>query len=70
MEANQYNLISIILGILLGIAVGFILPPIASHSIKAHNGYNLYNIGFASGLIATLLMSIPRPITKYLISNP
>lgn len=58
--SNQYNLISIIGGILLGIAVGFILPPIASHSIKAHNGYNLYNIGFASGLIATLLMSIMR----------
>ena len=58
--SNQYSLISIILGISLGIAVGFILPPIASHSIKAHNGYNLYNIGFASGLIATLLMSILR----------
>ena len=58
--SNQYNLISIILGVLLGITVGFILPPIASHSIKAHNGYNLYNIGFASGLIATLLMSILR----------
>lgn len=57
---NQYNFISIILGILLGVTVGFILPPIASHSIKAHNGYNLYNIGFASGLIATLLMSILR----------
>ena len=58
--SNQYNLISIIGGILRGLAVGFILPPIASHSIKAHNGYNLYNIGFASGLIATLLMSIMR----------
>ena len=58
--SNEYNLISIIFGIMLGIAVGFILPPIASHSIKAHNGYNLYNIGFASGLIATLLMSIMR----------
>lgn len=58
--SNQYSPISIILGVLLGIAVGFILPPIASHSIKAHNGYNLYNIGFASGLIATLLMSIMR----------
>lgn len=57
---NQYNFISIILGILLGVTVGFILHPIASHSIKAHNGYNLYNIGFASGLIATLLMSILR----------
>lgn len=57
---NQYNFISIICGILLGIIVGFVLPPIASHSIKAHNGYNLYNIGFASGLLATLLMSIMR----------
>ena len=58
--SNQYTSGAIILGILLGIAVGFVLPPIASHSIKAHNGYNLYNIGFASGLIATLLMSIMR----------
>ena len=57
---NQYSPIAITLGILLGIIVGFVLPPIASHSIKAHNGYNLYNIGFASGLLATLLMSIMR----------
>lgn len=59
-ESNNYEPLSIILGILLGIIVGFILPPIASYSIKAHNGYNLYNIGFASGLLATLLMSIMR----------
>ena len=52
--------IDFLIGILLGVLVGFILPPIASHSIKAHNGYNLYNIGFASGLLATLLMSILR----------
>ena len=57
---NDYNPIAIALGILLGIIVGFVLPPIASHSIKSHNGYNLYNIGFASGLLATLLMSIMR----------
>ena len=52
--------IDFLIGILLGVLVGFILPPIASHSIKAHNGYNLYNIGFASGFLATLLMSILR----------
>lgn len=57
---SEYSVLSIILGILVGIAVGFVLPPIASHSIKSHNGYNLYNIGFASGLLATLLMSIMR----------
>ncbi|ATD54136.1 DUF1576 domain-containing protein [Clostridium chauvoei] len=52
----------IILGYALGIFTGFVLPPIASHCIKAHNGYNLYNIGFAGGLFATLLMSILRSI--------
>ena len=52
--------ISILLGILLGILVGFILQPISAYTIKAHNGYNLYNIGFASGLLATLIMSIFR----------
>ena len=51
---------AIILGYIIGISTGFILAPIASHCIKAHNGYNLYNIGFAGGLFATLLMSIFR----------
>ncbi|MGL4572541.1 MAG: DUF1576 domain-containing protein [Clostridium sp.] len=53
-------LIGIILGGLIGIFTGFILTPIATHCISAHGGYNLYNIGFASGLLATLLMSIFR----------
>lgn len=52
----------IILGYLIGIITGFILAPISSHCIKSHNGYNLYNIGFAAGLFATLLMSILRSI--------
>ena len=54
--------VSIGLGIILGILLGFILPPIASFSIKVHNGYNLYNIGFATGLVATLLMSFLRGV--------
>lgn len=52
--------ISLILGNLTGVFMGFILAPIASHCVKSHNGYNLYNIGFAGGLVATLLMSILR----------
>lgn len=52
----------IILGNLIGIITGFLLAPIASHCNKAHNGYNLYNIGFAAGLFATLLMSILRAL--------
>ncbi|AIY82513.1 hypothetical protein U729_608 [Clostridium baratii str. Sullivan] len=47
-------------GGLIGVLIGFILAPIAAHCISSHGGYNLYNIGFASGLLATLLMSIFR----------
>ena len=33
--------LGIVLGYVIGILTGFILAPIASHCIKAHNGYNL-----------------------------
>ena len=43
--------------ILVGICIGFVLPPLATHSHYAHKGYSLYNVGFASGIIATVLVS-------------
>lgn len=49
-----------LLGIFLGISLGFILPPLASFCLKLHQGYNLYNVGFAGGLLATATMSILR----------
>lgn len=55
-----HPLLSVFIGISIGIFTGFIMAPIASHCIKSHVGYNLYNIGFSGGLIATLLMSILR----------
>ncbi|MGG7178161.1 DUF1576 domain-containing protein [Clostridium paraputrificum] len=55
-----HPIVSAALGISIGIFTGFIIPPIASHCIKSHNGYNLYNIGFAGGLVATIMMSILR----------
>ena len=60
--SDTISFTSILIGIVLGTFAGFILPPIASYSVRAHNGYNLYNIGFACGLIATLFMSIFRSI--------
>ncbi len=47
-----------ILAVLIGIAVGFILPPIAGFTMKVHQGYNLYNVGFAAGFIGTMVLSI------------
>lgn len=47
-------------GILVGIFIGFIIVPLSTHMLKFHNGFNLYNIGFASGILGTVLTSIFR----------
>jgi len=47
--------VELILGILIGFVVGFIFPPISSHMVRAHSGYDLYSMGFAGGLIATII---------------
>jgi len=46
--------VELIFGILIGFLVGFIFPPISSHVVRAHGGYDLYSMGFAGGLIATI----------------
>lgn len=55
---NMSKSISIPLGILTGIAIGFILPPLSSYMMRMHQGFNLYNIGFTAGIIGTILVSI------------
>ena len=55
--------LGISLGILSGILAGFILPPLANHFIRFHQGYNLYNIGFTAGIIGLLFMSILRGVS-------
>ena len=57
---NLNPILSTVIACLVSIFMGFILPPISSHCMRAHKGYNLYNIGFAGGLIATFLMSFLR----------
>lgn len=38
-------------------AVGFLLPAVASFTLRVHQGYNLYNVGFTAGLIGMVLAS-------------
>ena len=59
--------LGIFLGILAGISAGFILPPLANHFIRFHQGYNLYNIGFTSGIVGLLYMSLLRGFN---LNNP
>ena len=51
-------LVRIFMSILLGAVIGFVLPPLSTHVHFAHKGYSLYNVGFAGGVIATVIMSV------------
>jgi hypothetical protein len=44
----------IILGIVIGVLTGYLIPMIAGQASKLHQGYNLYNIGFTIGIIASI----------------
>jgi hypothetical protein len=56
------RLLSIPLGIISGLLLGFILPSVAKLAYKIHNGFNLYNIGFSSGLILMVVVSILKVV--------
>ena len=45
-------------GIIVGIITGFVLPALSAHTIRFHKGYNLYNIGFAMGLLSMLYAAL------------
>jgi len=49
---------NILAGILLGMGIGFVLPALSSYTFKIQNGMNLYNIGFACGLTAMVLIPV------------
>lgn len=48
----------LLLSFLVGTMIGFVLPPLSTHVHYAHKGYSLYNVGFASGVIATVVVSV------------
>lgn len=48
----------LLLSLSAGVMIGFVLPPLATHVHYAHKGYSLYNVGFASGIIATIAVSL------------
>ncbi len=50
--------INIGFAILMGIVIGFILPPLAMHTASMHMGYSLFNVGFASGILGFVIVSI------------
>ena len=48
---------SLLLGMVAGMVIGFILPSLSAYTYKIQNGLNLYNMGFACGLLAMIASS-------------
>ena len=44
--------------LLCGVLIGFLVPAVAGFTIRVHQGYNLYNVGFASGFLALAIASV------------
>ena len=49
---------SLPLGIATGVVIGFVLPSLSAYTYKVQNGMNLYNMGFACGLFAMMVVPI------------
>lgn len=50
--------INLVVAILSGVLIGFVLPPLAMHTASMHMGYNLFNVGFAAGILAFAVVCI------------
>lgn len=44
--------------IIVGLGIGFVLPSLSTHTIRFHMGYCMYNVGFAAGLLGTIIVSL------------
>lgn len=55
---GEFYLLRLLIPMSVGVLVGFILPAISVFTVRIHQGYNLYNVGFAAGLVGMVLASI------------
>ena len=47
-----------LVALLVGVLIGFIIPPLSAYTYRIQNGMNLYNMGFACGLVAMVLVPV------------
>lgn len=48
--------------VLIGIFIGFAMPPLASHTASMHMGYSLFNVGFAAGILAFVMFCVLKSV--------
>lgn len=53
----EIHYVGMVLG---GAVIGFIVPAVSAYTVRIHQGYNLYNVGFAAGFVGLGLVSVLR----------
>ena len=54
--------VNVVVAALLGVGMGFVIPPLAMHTASMHMGYSLYNVGFAGGILAFIVYSVMKSV--------
>lgn len=49
---------TLLLALLVGLLIGFCMPPLAAYTFRILNGMNLYNAGFACGIMGMVLIPV------------
>lgn len=49
---------SLLLGLTTGVVIGFLMPSLSGYTYRIQNGMNLYNMGFAGGLFAMMIVPV------------
>ncbi len=64
------------LSIVTCVLIGFVLAPVAAQLFRVHMGFNLYNVGFAAGILGTLVVAlcksygyVPEPVMVWTSGN-
>jgi len=43
-----------------GLLIGFLMPAVSGYTVRVHQGYNLYNVGFSAGFLGLAMISLLR----------
>lgn len=56
--------VNIICALMLGVVMGYLIVPLATHTTSMHMGYSLFNVGFAGGTLGFIVYSFVKSMGK------
>lgn len=54
--------VNLFISIIVGVFIGFILPPLSMHTASMHMGYSLFNVGFSGGILVFVIVCILKAL--------